>query len=140
MRAVGGLVIMGASLHATTMTARPRFETIEAYVAAADPNVRATLRRMHDLVQAAVPDAVPCISYQMPAFRRGRVFCYFAAFQRHLGVYPPVQDPVLVRELEPYRGPKGNLKFPWREPLPVPLIRRVVLALAKQCAGPSERI
>lgn len=139
MRAAGRLVIMTASLHATTMTARPRFETIEAYVAAADPEVRASLRQMRDLVLAAVPDAVPCISYQLPAFRRGRVFCYFAAFQRHLGVYPPVHDPVLVRELEPYRGPKGNLKFPWREPLPWPLLRRVVLALAKQYAGAPER-
>ena len=57
----------------------------------------------------------------------------FAAFKKHIGIYPPLQnDRVLMNELPPYRGEKGNLKFPLNEPLPYELIERVVVALAQQ--------
>jgi hypothetical protein len=37
---------------------------------------------------------------------------YFAAFKNHIGVYPPVSgDARLEKALEPYAGPKGNLKL-----------------------------
>lgn len=82
----------------------------------------------------AVPDATECISYRMPALRHDRVFFYFAAFRKHIGVYPPVDDPALVVELARYRGPKGNLQFPLDEPVPYDLIARVAQALARQYA------
>jgi uncharacterized protein YdhG (YjbR/CyaY superfamily) len=69
----------------------------------------------------------------MPAFRKKKVFLYFAGFKNHIGVYPPVSTPgALVDELAPYRGPKGNLIFPHSEPLPIELIGRVAEALAQQ--------
>ena len=77
-----------------------------------------------------MPDAVRCIGYQMPAFRMGRIFFYFAAFKNHIGIYPPVRDPALVEELARWRGPKGNLIFPLKEPLPIDLIGRTAVALA----------
>ena len=79
-----------------------------------------------------MPDAQRCVSYGMPAFRRRKVFFYVASFKKHIGVYPPVSRPAtLVDELAPYRGPKGNLIFRHREPLPIELIRRVAEALAQ---------
>ena len=72
----------------------------------------------------------------MPAFRRGKVFFYFAAFKRHIGIYPPLHDDAaLVAELEPFRGPKGNLSFPLDQPLPLELIGRVAEALHRQYSG-----
>ena len=45
--------------------------------------------------------ATEIISYQMPAFKRRRVFFFFAAFKAHIGIYPPVQgDAALAAELE----------------------------------------
>jgi hypothetical protein len=41
-------------------------------------------------------------------------------------------DPELQNELLPYRGDKGNLKFPLREPIPYELIGRVASALARE--------
>jgi uncharacterized protein YdhG (YjbR/CyaY superfamily) len=78
------------------------------------------------------PAAVETISYQMPAFKAGRVFIYFAAFKNHIGIYPPVRgNKDLEQDLVPYRGPKGNLKFPLNEPIPFDLIECVVEALHK---------
>lgn len=76
-----------------------------------------------------------CVGYGMPAFRKNRIFFYFAAFKKHIGVYPPVTAPQhLIEELGPYRGPKGNLIFPHSAPLPLELIGRVAEALADQYA------
>lgn len=87
------------------------------------------------MVEAALPDASRCISYNMPAFKAKRVFLYFAAFKKHIGIYPPVtRDAALLEELLRYRGEKGNLSFPLDRPLPVDLIRRVALALSREHA------
>ena len=81
------------------------------------------------MVRAAAPEAEEKISYQMPAFRLKGDLIYFAAFKKHIGIYPPVAgDERLRKDLAPYRGEKGNLKFPLDEPIPYPLIGRVIEA------------
>lgn len=103
----------------------------ESFFATATPEIRLRLEAIQALVEQQVPGAERCVSYGMPAFRLGKVFFYFAAFKRHIGVYPPLQEPAaLVEELAIYRGPKGNLSFPHSEPLPLELIGRVAEALA----------
>lgn len=105
---------------------------VDEYIAAATPEVRPVLQRIRRIVKQAVPDAIETISYRIPALRLGKVFLYFAAFKNHIGVYPPVKgDAKLEKELEQYRGEKGNLKFPLSKPIPDELIARVAKALAR---------
>ncbi len=114
-------------------TAAPRFASHEAYLDTLPPAVRERLLTVLQAVAQQVPDTMPCIAYNMPAFQRGRVFAYCAAFKGHIGIYPPVtQDAALLADLAPYRGPKGNLSFVHRDALPLDLIGRVVRALAQQ--------
>lgn len=120
------------------MTSRAHFSTVDEYIAAADPKVRDILMTTRKTVSAAVPDATECISYQMPALRHKKVFFYFAAFKKHIGVYPPSQDQALVAELARYRGPKGNLQFSLDEPIPYDLIARIAQSLAKQYAAAAK--
>jgi uncharacterized protein YdhG (YjbR/CyaY superfamily) len=114
------------------MTSRRTLASVDEYIRAADAESREILLAIRQAASAAVPDADECISYQMPALRRKKVFFYFAAFKNHIGVYPPVKDDDLAVELERYRGPKGNLQFPLNEPVPVALIARVAASLANQ--------
>lgn len=101
----------------------------------ADAPVRERLEAIQQAVEGAVSGTMRITSYGMPAYRKGKVFFYFGAFKKHIGVYPPVLEPAaLVAELEPWRGPKGNLTFPYADPLPVELIARVAAALAAQYA------
>jgi uncharacterized protein YdhG (YjbR/CyaY superfamily) len=118
------------------MKAKKAPETIDEYIAQAPDEVRPILSKIRTTVHAAVSNSEEKISYRMPAFRKNkRVFFYFAAFQSHIGIYPPVGgDPKLKRDLEPYRGPKGNLKFPLDSPISMQLIRRVAKALAQEYA------
>lgn len=112
-----------------------RVTTIDAYITAAAPDVRPILDKIRTTIREAVPGAEETIGYQMPAFRRGRIFIYFAAFKKHIGVYPPLSgDEALAAELLPYRGEKGNLKFPLNQPIPYDLIERVAVQLAEEYA------
>jgi uncharacterized protein YdhG (YjbR/CyaY superfamily) len=110
----------------------------ESLFKATSPAAKHRLEAIQGIVEQSVADAQRCVSYGMAAFRKGKVFFYFASFKKHVGIYPPVSQPkTLVDELEAYRGPKGNLIFPHNAPLPIELIGRVAEALAQQYG--SER-
>jgi uncharacterized protein YdhG (YjbR/CyaY superfamily) len=114
------------------MTERPKFTTIDDYLESASPKVKVILDEIRRIIQAEIPEAKEMISYQMPAFKLGRIFIYFAGFNKHIGIYPPVKvDKTLIKELLPYSGDKGNLKFPLDKPISYELITRVAVALAK---------
>ncbi len=101
--------------------------TIDSYIAAARPAVRPILRKLRRTIRAAAPDAEELISYRMPAFRMKRILVYFAAFEHHIGLYPPVKgDKALERAAKRWMGPKGNLQFPLDEPIPYDLVKRIV--------------
>lgn len=110
--------------------------TIDEYIARFPPKVRAILKKIRATISATAPDAQEVISYRMPAFRQGGILIYFAAFNEHIGVYPPVSgDAKLEKALARYAGPKGNLKFPLDESMPYDLIRRIVALRVKQNAA-----
>lgn len=118
------------------MTTRTRFASVADYLAALSPAQRRELKRILALVKKSVPGSEQVISYGVPAFRKDRVFMFCAAFKSHIGIYPPVRGDARLRQaLERYANAKGNLRFPLAEPLPLPLIRRVAKALARQYAG-----
>jgi uncharacterized protein YdhG (YjbR/CyaY superfamily) len=110
------------------------------YMASIPPAQRPLLRSIQSIVEEAVPTGKRCISYRMPAYCDGRVFIYFAAFKHHIGVYPPVTaEAALIEALGRYRGAKGNLVFPLDSPMPMPLIRRVAVALHAAYGGQPLR-
>jgi uncharacterized protein YdhG (YjbR/CyaY superfamily) len=115
------------------MTGRPKFNNIDDYIASASPETKPILEEIRMRIQATVPDAKETISYQMPAFKLGRTFIYFAAFKNHIGIYPPVEnDKNLIHALLPFRNEKGNLRFSLCKPIPYELIGKVAAALAQQ--------
>ena len=105
---------------------------VEEYVAQAPAAIRPILQKIRGIVREEAPGAEERISYRMPAFFDGGAIIYFAPFRHHVGMFPPVKgDAALEKALAKYRGEKGNLRFPFAEPMPYPLIRRVVRARLK---------
>jgi uncharacterized protein YdhG (YjbR/CyaY superfamily) len=100
--------------------------TVDEYIEAFPEEVRTILRRVREAVRTAAPQAEERISYRMPALFQHGVLVYYAAFKRHIGLYPPVKDEALRAEAAPYAGPKGNLQFPYSKPVPCDLIARIV--------------
>jgi uncharacterized protein YdhG (YjbR/CyaY superfamily) len=118
---------------------------IDEYIAPFPPVVRAVLENVRATIRKAAPEAQEVISYQMPAFKLHGILVYFAAWEKHLGLYPPISgDSKLERAAAAYAGPKGNLQFPWNRPIPYGLIGRIVKLrlkqdLAREAAGRSKR-
>lgn len=106
--------------------------SVDEYIASAPEDVQQVLERVRATVRKAAPQAEERISYRMPAFFLEGPLVYFAAFKKHIGLYPPVQDEQLRVALSKYAGPKGNLQFPLSEPMPLALITQVVKARIKE--------
>jgi uncharacterized protein YdhG (YjbR/CyaY superfamily) len=114
-------------------TGRAAPKTIDAYIAAFSPEVRAILERIRLTIRQAAPGAQETISYKIPTFTLGGVLVHFAAFKKHIGFFPPVRgDAKLEKAVSTYAGEKGNLRFPFDEPIPYALIERIVKLRMKQ--------
>jgi uncharacterized protein YdhG (YjbR/CyaY superfamily) len=110
--------------------------TVEDYIASAPAKAQPVLANVRALARKLCPEAEEVISYKIPALKQGKVFFFYAAFKNHLGIYPPVRAPEsLAQKLKPYAGPKGNLKFPYKEPIAYELIGEVIEALHKAHAS-----
>jgi len=114
------------------MAPAPKARNIDEYIAAFPTDVQAILQRIRRTVAKAAPAAREKISYAIPAFELDGQLVYFAAFKRHIGFYPPVRDPKLKKEAAVYAGEKGNLRFPFDEPIPYALITKIVKARIKE--------
>ncbi len=118
------------------MAESTKFANIDAHLATVTPESKRILEEVRQLIHRKVPGAQEVISYQLPAFKLGRTFIYFAAFKKHIGVYPPVTaDKSLIALTAAHRNEKGNLAFPLDQAIPYELIGRVAVALSKQYAS-----
>jgi uncharacterized protein YdhG (YjbR/CyaY superfamily) len=109
--------------------------SIDEYIAAYPPKVRAILQKVRRTIAKAAPDAEERIAYRMPSFAQDGALVYFGGFTHHVGLFPPVRDAALKREAAPYAGPKGNLQFQYAEPIPYDLIARIVQARVRENAA-----
>jgi uncharacterized protein YdhG (YjbR/CyaY superfamily) len=108
-------------------------KNIDGYISTFPADVQAILEKVRATIRQAAPDANEVISYQMPAFKLHGILVYFAAWKKHIGLYPPISgDKALESAVARYAGPKGNLQFPLDEAIPYDLIERIVKLRVKQ--------
>ncbi len=78
-------------------------EDIDGYIAQFPADVQAILQKVRTTISTAAPEAKETISYLMPAFRLHGILVYFAAWEKHIGLYPPISgDKALERAVAPY--------------------------------------
>ena len=112
---------------------------IDAYIATFPPEVQARLQAVREAIRALAPLAEERISYGIPTFWQGRNLIHFAAFSRHIGLYPGAAAiEVFDDELAPYRHARGSIQFPLREPLPLALIQRIAAWCVANNARPLK--
>src|ERR1700722_12628032 len=110
-----------------TMAKAPKPKDIDGYISQFPSDVQAVLEQVRTTIRNAAPDAKEVISYMMPAFKRHGILVYFAAWKKHIGLYPPITgDKTVEKAVARFAGPKGNLQVPLDEPIPYDLIERIV--------------
>ncbi len=100
------------------------------YLAALPADRRAVMEQLRQTIQAAAPDAVETIAYQMPAFRShdGRFLVSYAAYKNHYSLFPASGAVVaaLGDAVRPYLSGKGTIRFRADEALPTEVVTKVV--------------
>ena len=109
-------------------------KTVDAYIAGFPDTVQACLRKMRATIKRAAPGAEETISYGIPTLKLNGPLIYFAGFKAHLSIYPMATTirKQFKNELSQYLSGKGTAKFPLDEPIPYPLIERIVKFRVKE--------
>ncbi len=110
-------------------------DTIDEYIAEQPEEVRPLLQSVRQTIRAAAPDATERISWQMPTFWQGENLIHFAAFQRHISLYPGSEAvAAFAHRLKGYKTSKGCIQFPFDKPIDHELIADIVRFRLEQAA------
>jgi uncharacterized protein YdhG (YjbR/CyaY superfamily) len=105
--------------------------SIDEYLSSIPGEKRAALNTLRKTIRSTVPKAEECISYGIPAFRLdGIVIAGFAATGKGCSYYPFSGSTLgaLADELAHYSRTKSALHFDPAKPLPVALVRKLIMA------------
>jgi uncharacterized protein YdhG (YjbR/CyaY superfamily) len=101
--------------------------SIDEYISSFPEEIQKPLRLMRDTIKNEAPQASEKISYRMPTFYLNGNLVHFAAFKKHIGLYPGASGVAAFEgELGAYEHSKGAIRFPLDQALPLALIRRIV--------------
>ena len=106
-------------------------KTVDEYLASVNSDHSKALQKIRETVHAVAPNAQECISYGIPAFRlNGRSLVFFGAWANHCVFYPGSSATLkkFRNELRDFQTSKGTIRFSPGNPLPVPLVRKLVKA------------
>jgi uncharacterized protein YdhG (YjbR/CyaY superfamily) len=101
---------------------------IANYIAGFPEEIQLLLQQIQATIKEAVPEAEETFSYGMPSFKLNDQSVWFAAYKKHIGLYPMYGMAVFQEEMAKYRGKgtKDALHFPYNQPLPLELITKIV--------------
>jgi uncharacterized protein YdhG (YjbR/CyaY superfamily) len=125
------LVVRLIEQHNGTVSA----QEIDQYLDVLEEPKRTTLAQLRQTILDILPEAEQGISYGLPAFKvQGKTIAGFAAFKNHLS-YLPHSGSVfsqLKDELQGYSTSSGALRFRIDQPLPVPLVEKLIAVRLQQ--------
>ena len=99
----------------------------DEYIASFPADIQPLLELMRATIKEAAPDAEEVISYSLPAYKYNGMLAWFGAHTHHVGFYPRASGiAAFKQELSMYKNAKGSVQFPFDQPLPVELIKRII--------------
>lgn len=104
------------------------YDSMDAYIANFPQEVQDRLQAIRMVVKEIVPDAMETINYGIPTFKLKGNLVHFAAYKNHIGFYPGASGiKAFVPRFIDYHYSKGAVQFPLNQPLPLDLIKEIVL-------------
>lgn len=105
-------------------------KTIDDYISMQSEELWPLLNQIRNTIREALPYAEERISWSMPTYWNKQNIIHFAAFKKHIGLYPGDKAVDHFSEkLTEYKTSKGAVQFPYSKPLPLELITEI----AKWC-------
>lgn len=118
---------------------------VDAYIAALPPDQRDALTGLRVRLKTLLPDHLEVMSYAMPGFRqpgpKGKMVVGYAAFARHLGLYPHSGSVISRIDCAPFKTSKSGVLFTPDRPLPDALLRQIIQTRqAELAAGYGRKV
>ena len=119
---------------------RTKPTSVTEYVDAAPMEARKHLRDIRALLKKVAPTATETLKWGSPVFEEGRILFSYTAYKSHLNFMPngPAMEP-FREELAAYKTGKDTIQFPYDQPLPKALIRKIATYRVKQVRTKDAR-
>jgi uncharacterized protein YdhG (YjbR/CyaY superfamily) len=120
--------------------------SVDEYISSFPKPTQKLLQQMRRTIRSVAPGATEAIKYGIPTFVLNGNLVHFGGFEHHVSFFPtaaPVE--LFKRELSRYETSRGTIRFPLDEPLPLGLIKKIVLFRVTQVdpfcqlAAPAQR-
>jgi len=112
---------------------------VDAYIAALPQYQRQALTTLRARLKALLPDHVETMSYAMPGFRqpgpKGKMVVGYAAFAKHLGLYPHSGSVIPQIDCTPFKTSKSGVLFTPATPLPDALLQQIIATRQAELAA-----
>jgi len=116
--------------------AKTDFKTIDEYHRTFPADMQERMQHIRKIVKQVAPQAEEVISYQIPAFKIGKIFLiFYSAYAAHISLSSPWSQALLKEfqsELKNFKVSKSAIQFPAKDALPLDLIKRIVLFRKKE--------
>ena len=104
-----------------------KFTTIDEYISAQQAEIQPILQKVRSIIKKHAPKAIEKISWNMPTFWQGENLIHFAAFTKHLGIYPGDLTSLPIKnKLKNYKHTKGAIQFPYDKTMDYDFIAEIV--------------
>lgn len=118
------------------------YKTIAEYVKGQGKGARAFIQEMRTLCKELVPEGEEAIRYGIPTIRlHDTNLIHFAVMKSHFGFYPSSSGvKVFEKDLKKMKidYSKGCIRFPYGTPLPISLIKKIILFRIKEVKALSK--
>ena len=96
------------------------------YISQQPERIQPLLHQVRKVIREVLPEAQERISWRMPTYWDKHNIIHFAAFKKHMGLYPgPKAIEHFAKELESFKTSKGAIQMPYDQPLPLDLIAKI---------------
>jgi uncharacterized protein YdhG (YjbR/CyaY superfamily) len=112
---------------------------VDSYIAALPPDQRDALTALRTRLKALLPDHLQVMSFAMPGFRQpgaaGKMVVGYAAFAKHLGLYPHSGSVIPLIDCAPFKTSKSGVLFTPDRPLPDALLAQIIATRQAELAA-----
>ncbi len=105
-----------------------------------EENVQNRFKEMYVFIAGILNNSEECISYGIPTFKiNGKNCFHFAAYKKHIGVYPGAKGIELFSEkFSNFPQSKGTFQLPHSKEIPWEILKELVVWCKINCEKRSE--
>lgn len=104
------------------------YTTVDEYISQFPEKIQDLMQQMRSTIREAAPQAIEKISWGMATYDLHGNLVHFSAQKKHIGFHPaPSGIDAYRQELEGFSCSKGTIRLPYDKPLPLELVRKIVL-------------